>query len=97
MCIMVYNTVPDPTTMTSKSTVNGKSFKYLSFNHNILGGSAVIIGTRIPISRVLFLLKEGYTPELISSDSGVEKKKLNGAIDEAINNIDKFMYGSPLY
>lgn len=83
--------------MTLKSTANGKSFKYISFNPNILGGTAVIAGTRIPISRILFLLKEGYTPEIISSESGVEEKKVNGAIDEAIDNIDKFTYGSPLY
>lgn len=90
--------MPDRKLMSSKSTGNGKQFKYISFNPNILGGAAVIVGTRIPVSRVLFLAaREGLTTEIISSDSGVEEKKIKGAIDEAINNIDKFTYGSPLY
>ena len=36
---------------------------YISFNPKIFGGKPVITGTRIPVSRILFLLRDGYTIE----------------------------------
>jgi uncharacterized protein (DUF433 family) len=59
--------------------------KYIESKPNILGGTPVITGTRIPIARVLFLLKDGYTVEAIHEDYPyVDIKTLKGAIDEAI-------------
>lgn len=55
----------------------------------ILGGTPVIKGTRVPIGRVLFLLKEGYTLEAIHEDYphiGIEM--LSAAIDEAIEELN---------
>lgn len=35
--------------------------KYISINPQILGGTPVISGTRIPLERVLQLVKQGYS------------------------------------
>ena len=35
--------------------------KYINSDPNILGGMPVIMGTRVPVARILSLLKEGYT------------------------------------
>ena len=54
----------------------------------ILGGMPVIMGTRIPIAQIIFLLKEGYTLEAIHEFyPHVSLKKLAKAVDEAIELI----------
>ncbi len=35
--------------------------KYINSDPNILSGMPVIMGTRVPVARILSLLKEGYT------------------------------------
>lgn len=63
--------------------------KFIISDPEILGGTPVIKGTRIPIARILFLLKDGYTLEAIHEDfSHVDKKTLEGAIDEAIELVN---------
>jgi len=63
--------------------------KYLDNNPEIMGGITVIKGTRIPISRILFLLKDGYTVDSIVGDyPQVGKKKIEKALDEAINYVN---------
>lgn len=58
---------------------------FIETNPKILDGTPVIKGTRIPISRILFLLKDGYTIEAIQEDYPyVELQTLKGALDEAI-------------
>ena len=50
-----------------------------------MSGDPVIAGTRVPISRILFLLKEGYTLEAIHEEyPHISTEALSGAIDEAI-------------
>lgn len=57
--------------------------KHITSNPNILSGAPVIAGTRIPISRILFLLKDGYTVEAIHAEyPHVSVKKLNAVLDE---------------
>ncbi len=57
--------------------------KYISSTPNIMGGQPVIAGTRVPISRILFLLKEGYPIEAIHDDyPHISIKELEGAVDE---------------
>lgn len=54
----------------------------------IMGGMPVIAGTRIPIARILFLLKEGYLVDTIASEfPWVDRKKIEGAIDELIKDL----------
>lgn len=62
---------------------------YLVSDPNILGGKLVIAKTRIPISRILFLLKDGYTIEAIHEEYPyVDIKTLKRAVDEAVEFID---------
>lgn len=37
--------------------------KYITIDKKILGGTPVLSGTRIPIERIKFLVKTGYTTE----------------------------------
>lgn len=63
---------------------------YISSDPKILGGKPVIAGTRIPVSRILFLLKDGYTVEAIHDDFPyVDIASLEGVIDEAARMIDQ--------
>lgn len=63
---------------------------YIVSDPKILAGTPVIKGTRIPISRILYLLKQGYTLENISEDyPHVDPKTISKAIDEAIEDLDQ--------
>lgn len=63
--------------------------KYISSDPQILGGAPVIKGTRIPVARILFLLKDGYTVELIHDQyPHVDIKTISGAIDEMADIIE---------
>ena len=39
--------------------------KYITSNPDIMGGAPVIAGTRVPIARILYLIKDGLTLEQI--------------------------------
>ncbi len=44
---------------------------------------------RVPIGRILFLLKDGYTLEAIREDyPHIDLKTLSGAVDEAIEAVN---------
>lgn len=59
--------------------------KYIISNPEILGGMPVIVGTRVPIARILYHLKEGNSvKEIHKMYDWVDMKKLEGAIDEVI-------------
>ena len=64
--------------------------RYIVSNPDILGGKPVIMGTRIPVDQILFLLKSGFTVEAINEEyPQLNVKTISGAIDEAaqlINN-----------
>ena len=69
--------------------------KYISRDPNILSGTPVIKGTRIPIERVLFLFKEGYTIEEIQQEyNHVDLKTLEHVIDEVNSLVIKKVYGT---
>lgn len=69
--------------------------KYIVSDPHILGGTPVIIGTRIPVERILFLLKEGYTIEDIQQEyNHVDIKTLEHVIEEIIKMIVKNPHGS---
>lgn len=64
--------------------------KVIVSNPEILGGTPVIKGTRIPVSRILFLLKDGYTVEAIQEEyPHIELKIIKRAIDEAIDIVNQ--------
>ncbi len=57
--------------------------KYITSTPGIIGGKPAIAGTRIPISRIIYLLSQGYTVDTIHDDyPWVQKKVLKGVIDE---------------
>lgn len=67
--------------------------KFISKKPGIMSGALVIEGTRIPVSRIIFLLSEGHTVESIHKlYSHVPVAKLRGAIHETIKMIDPSGY-----
>ncbi|HVF69702.1 MAG TPA: DUF433 domain-containing protein [Xanthomonadales bacterium] len=63
--------------------------KYVVSDPNILGGTPVIKGTRVPIERILFLLKEGFTLDAIHDDyPHITVETLSKAIDEVIHAVN---------
>jgi len=59
--------------------------KYITSTPGIMSGDPVIADTQVPISRILFLLKEGYTLEAIHEEyPPIPQDTLSGAIDEVI-------------
>ena len=64
--------------------------KYINSNPKIMGGKPVVKGTRIPISRLLFLLSDGYTLEMIHDEyPHVSIETLRGVVKELMQNIDR--------
>lgn len=57
--------------------------KFITSDPGILGGKPIIAGTRIPVARVVHLLKEGYTIEAIHQEyPHVEIKSIAGTVSE---------------
>jgi uncharacterized protein (DUF433 family) len=70
--------------------------RYIVSRPEILGGTPCIVGTRVPLSRIVFLLREGYTLDAIHSEyPHIELTMLNGAIDELIETIERPVYAPP--
>ena len=60
-------------------------------------GKLVIAGTRVPIARIIFLLKEGYTLDTIQDEyPHVSEKNLHGAVEEIIKLLDTSEYASKI-
>ncbi len=71
--------------------------KYIASDPKIMTGKLVIIGTRIPVARILFLLREGYTIEAIQEEyPHVSLEKIKGAVDELIKMLDNSDYASKI-
>lgn len=71
--------------------------KYITSNPETMTGKLVIVGTRVPVARILFLLKEGYTIEAIQEEyPHVSLKKIKGAVDELIQKLDTSDYASKI-
>ena len=64
--------------------------KYITSNAKILGGKPVIVGTRIPVDQILFLLREGFTVEAIKEEyPQLDTKTIAGTVEEAAQFINK--------
>ncbi len=71
--------------------------KYITSDPAIMTGKLVIVGTRIPVARILFLLKEGYTIEAIQDEyPHVSLEKIKGAVNELIEKLDNSEYASKI-
>jgi uncharacterized protein (DUF433 family) len=63
--------------------------KYIISDPNILSGMPVIKGTRVPIARILSLLKEGYTLEEIQEQfDHISLQTFERALEEAATIIN---------
>ena len=64
--------------------------KYITSTPGIMSGDPVIAGTRIPISRIIYLLSQGYSVKALHNDyPWVTMKVLKGVIDEIAEIVDK--------
>ena len=67
---------------------------YISRDPQIMGGMPVIAGTRIPVGRIVYLLKDGYTLEAIHEQyPHVALKMLEGAIDQVAKTLSSSRHG----
>lgn len=61
--------------------------RHIVSDPQILSGTPVIVGTRVPVSRIVFLLKDGYTLEAIHEEyPHISLKVLEAVIDEIAQN-----------
>jgi len=73
------------------------TMKYITSDSDIMTGKLVIAGTRVPIARILFLLKEGYTIEAIREEyPHVPMEKITGAVTELIELLDTSDYAAKI-
>ena len=69
--------------------------KYFISNPDILGGKLVIKNTRVPLERIVFLLKDGYNLEAIHQEyPHIDKSILLRALDELEQLANKTLHGS---
>ena len=63
--------------------------KYITSTPGIMSGDPVIAGTRIPISRIIYLLSQGYTVQALHKDyPWVTVKVFKGVIDEMVEIVN---------
>ena len=66
--------------------------KNITQDPNVLSGTPVIAGTRIPVKRIIFLLSSGYTLDSIHSEyPQVSVEKLNAVMEEVAQGYDSQM------
>lgn len=69
--------------------------KFVVSDSKILGGKPVIAGTRIPLTLILNLLKDGYTIEAIHDlYPQLSIKTIDGAIEEFISHAEQKCYAA---
>jgi uncharacterized protein (DUF433 family) len=71
--------------------------KYIVSDPNILGGTPVIAGSRIPIEVIFYRLKEGCSVEDIHMMyDWLDRDILEGAIEEAIRALVTTLHGKKI-
>ncbi|MBI4097104.1 MAG: DUF433 domain-containing protein [Candidatus Levybacteria bacterium] len=67
--------------------------KYIISDSDIMSGAPVISGTRIPIARILYLLRDGYTLEqILKQYPHIKLKTLQGVIAELAEKVESKLY-----
>lgn len=72
--------------------------RYIVRNPEIMGGAPVIAGTRIPVIRLVWLMRHGYTEQQLREDFPyVSRTKLRGALAElfehTVHQLEQEEYG----
>jgi uncharacterized protein (DUF433 family) len=63
--------------------------QYITSTPGIMSGDPVIAGTRIPISRIIYLLSQGYTVKALHKDyPWVSIKTFKEVIDEIVEIVN---------
>ena len=71
--------------------------KYITSNPDIMSGAPCITGTRVPIARILYLIKDGLTLEQIQEHyPHVDLKTLQGVINELAQKVETKFYGQKI-
>ncbi len=71
---------------------------YITSDPTILSGMPVIKGTRVPVGRILSLLKEGYMLEEIHTQfDHISLKTLQGALEEAATIINNSSHDTQIF
>lgn len=71
--------------------------RYITVDKDIMGGAPVIRGTRIPIERIIFLIKDGYNIDAIQAEyPHIKKQTLEGVLDEITQSVLAAHHGTPL-
>ena len=67
--------------------------KYIISDPNILGGTLVVKGTRVPVARILYLFKQGYTIDDIHNEyDHIDVKTLENVLDELTTMTKKSLH-----
>ncbi|MHB8484017.1 MAG: DUF433 domain-containing protein [Nitrospiria bacterium] len=70
---------------------------YISSTPAIMSGMPVVIGTRVPIARIIFLLKEGYTvPTIHGEFPHVPLQHIEGAVTELVKMLTDTEYAKKI-
>lgn len=70
---------------------------YITSSSKIMSGAPVIVGTRVPVARIVYLLKDGFTIDQISKQfPHVGLKKLRGAINELAQKVETIPCGTQI-
>ena len=73
-----------------------KRKEYIESNKSIMGGKPVIVGTRIPVSRLLYLLSQGYTfGEVQEEYPQLTVKTIAGVVGTIAEKADQDIYYQP--
>lgn len=68
---------------------------YISSDPEIFGGAPVVKGTRIPIERIIFLIKDGFTLNGIHKQyPHIALDTLQGVIGELLNQVTQKTHAS---
>lgn len=63
--------------------------KFIKMDPEIMGGKPVIFGTRVPVARIVHLLNEGYTVELIHQEyPHIDVDTISGTVNELVTLLD---------
>ena len=62
-----------------------------------MSGAPVVAGTRVPVARIVYLLRDGFTMGQISKQfPHVGLKKLRGAINELAQKVETVPYAAQI-